>query len=434
MTYLIALSRRTQVIILVAVIVSIAMAYRIWEGGTASVVFWVLLMLAAVSWAIWMLGREFVSNQLGGAVDQSRVLSRDEHPGPVREVMDVEHAMEEDGIFIFRGRLRGSASTAYEKLKSAFSDMNVPLVQEDEELGAAITLIPKPEESISRRWTGAWIHWSLFGMTLLTTTWIGATHQGVDLLAEPGRFMAGVPYSVGLLGILGVHELGHYFMARRHGMQVTPPYFIPIPFALGTFGAFIQMRSPAENRRMLFDVAVAGPLAGLAIAIPALIIGLQSSSVDTSVVGAAMPSVNNTFLGSSLLFALISKITLGDSLQMNSMVGLSPLAFAGWLGLLVTALNLLPIGQLDGGHIVRAMFGRRIGNIVSKTSMWSLILLAVFVWPSLIVWAVVVFFVAGRGTPPLNDLTSLTPGRTWLGYAAFIILASILVPLPQLFE
>jgi membrane-associated protease RseP (regulator of RpoE activity) len=297
-------------------------------------------------------------------------------------------------------------------------------------------LMPKAVEEVAlERPTRPWVHWLLFGLTVFTTTYAGAAHQGVDLLREPRRFAVGLPYSLGLLTILGIHELGHYFTARRHRIRVTPPYFIPVPFALGTFGAFIQMRSPTENRRALFDVAVAGPLAGLVIAIPALLIGLQSSAVvPGTIVGgdeAARRIIGGTSAGSSLLFALIAKAALPEALKYGYVLHLSPLAFAGWLGLLITALNLLPIGQLDGGHMARAMFGQRTGSTISSLAMWSLLLLALFVWPGLLMWAIIVFFIAGRGTPPLNDLVPLTSGRQWLGYATFAILMLILVPLPH---
>ncbi len=200
--------------------------------------------------------------------------------------------------------------------------------------------------------------------------------------------------------------------------------------ALGTFGAFIQMRSPTENRRALFDVAVAGPLAGLAVAIPALLVGLQTSTIVPGDVS-ALPTMSGTSAGSSALFALLAKTSIGPALEYGHALQLSPLAFAGWLGLLVTALNLLPIGQLDGGHIAYAMFGHRIGTVVSTVAMWSLLLLAVFVWPGLTMWAILIFFIAGTAVPPLNDLTPLTPGRTVLGFATFAILLLILMPLPH---
>ncbi|MDB6121750.1 MAG: Peptidase, partial [Pedosphaera sp.] len=355
-----------------------------------------------------------------------------EEPEPVREVMEVRTAFEESGVQVFRGKLRESAAAAYARLKQAFGTNTVPLLQEDRQQGAAIWLMPKPiEKATLERPVRYWINWLLLGITILTTTWAGALHQGVNLLQEPGRFVVGLSYSLGLLAILGLHELGHFFAARRHGMNVTPPYFIPAPFALGTFGAFIKMRSPPEDRHALFDVAVAGPLAGLVIAIPALLIGLHSSEVLGSSVGAMRSPLDGSSAGSSILFALLAKLSLGPALLKGDVLRLSPLAFAGWLGLLITALNLLPIGQLDGGHIARAMFGSYRGRIISRIGLWSLFLLALFVWPGLMTWAIIVFFIASGGTtPPLNDLTPISSRRRWLGYFSFLILALILIPLP----
>lgn len=276
-----------------------------------------------------------------------------------------------------------------------------------------------------------WVHWLLFVLTILTTTWAGALHQGINLLQDPSQFTVGLPYALGLLAILGVHELGHYFMARDHGMNVTPPYFIPVPFALGTFGAFIKMKSPPEHRRALFDVAVAGPLAGLVVAIPALVLGLKASFFSGHGPRLVEEFFGGTSVSSSILFGLLAKFTFGDAVSYDTVLRLSPLAFAGWLGLFITALNLVPVGQLDGGHIARAMFGSRGGQVISSVAMWSLLLLALFVWPGLMLWALIVFFLAGRGTPPLNDVTPLTPGRRVLGYFSFAILLSILVPMPR---
>jgi membrane-associated protease RseP (regulator of RpoE activity) len=357
-----------------------------------------------------------------------RMIAPEEQPAVVREVMDVDLAEEERGIKLFRGRLRESADAAFQRLRSALGSDTVPLVRPDDRCGAAIVLMSRPVEGATlEHRVRPWLHWTLFGLTFLTTTWAGAVHQGIDVWLEPARIVAGLPYSIALLAILGVHELGHYWTARRHQMNVTPPFFVPIPFALGTFGAFIQMRSPAENRRTLFDVAVAGPLAGLVVAIPALMIGLRSSEVlaPSSVAGAlssgALPS-------SSILFTWLAHLSLGNALGSGDVIRLSPLAFAGWLGLFITGLNLLPVGQLDGGHIARAMFGSRAGAIIGGIAMWSLVLLGLFVWPGLLTWALVVFFIAGRGTPPLNDITRITPGRMWLGCFAFVILFLIMVP------
>jgi Zn-dependent protease len=324
-----------------------------------------------------------------------RMLNEAEQPEAVRQVMDVKIAIKENG--------------------------------------AKIVLIPKPAETdVSRKPVRPRLHWLLFGLTIITTTWAGASHQGVDLVQEPGRFTVGLPYSIGLLLILGVHELGHFFMARRHAMDVTPPYFIPVPFGLGTFGAFIQLRSPPANRKALFDVAVAGPLAGLIIAVPALLLGLRFSSVAAGSGGVVSHGfLHGATVGSSILFTVLAKVSLGDAAQYGALVQLSPLAFAGWLGLFITALNLLPVGQLDGGHITRAMFGSRVGQTISSLAMWSLFLLALFVWPGLMMWALIVFLIAGRGTPPLNDLTPLDAGRMVVGYIAILILILILAPMPH---
>lgn len=412
-------------------------ALLLLPGGTMlseGLWFWLILLMCV--WMLWMMlaaGREEKTPQ---DVEQAgpRMLGVEEHPDAIRELMDVRIATEEADVRVFRGRLKTSAETAFLRLQDEFSERTVPLVQQDEQTGAAILLMPKAvEEATLERSTRSWLHWLLFGLTFLTTTWAGAMHQGVNLLEEPARFAVGLPYSVGLLLILGVHELGHFFTARKHGIKVTPPFFIPVPFALGTFGAFIQMKSPTQNRRSLFDVAVAGPLAGLLVAVPALLIGLQNSEVLSPDVEPSRSMMGGTSVGSSLLFALISKVVIGEQLHDGNVLRLSPLAFAGWLGLLVTALNLLPIGQLDGGHIARAMFGRRVGEIISSVAMWSLFLLALFVWPGLLFWAILVFFIAGRGTPPLNDLTPISPRRMGLGYATFLILALILIPLPHAF-
>ena len=394
---------------------------------------WFWLALIVCIWILLTVMGTPEAATAGSEPPAPRMLHDDEQPESVKEVMNVRVATEEpSGIRIFRGRLRESAAAVYEKLKNSVSDKSVPMIQEDEELGASILLLPKQvEKATLEHPVRVWVNWLLFALTLITTTWAGAAHQGINLLQEPGRFAAGLPYSLGLLAILGVHELGHYFTARSRGIQVTPPYFIPVPFALGTFGAFIQMKSPTENRRALFDVAIAGPLAGLAVAIPALLIGLRSSTILPGNAATDAALMGGTSVGSSLLFALLAKLSLGDALQYGHVLRLSPLAFAGWLGLFVTALNLLPIGQLDGGHIAHALFGRRIGDTIGTIAMWSLLLLAIFVWPWLTFWAVIVFFIAGATTPPLNDVTPLQAGRRWLGYASFVILGLILAPLPH---
>lgn len=398
------------------------LAVGVWFWFALVVCFWLIAAMAGMPEA----------EPTGAEESGPRMLPEIEQPEAIKEVMSVNVATEDtNGVRLFRGRLRLSAASAHERLRGAFSKQSVPLLQQDDEMEAAVVLMPRSAEGRRvKRPIRPWVHWLLFGLTVVTTTWAGAAHQGVNLLREPERFGVGLPYSLGLLAILGVHELGHYFMARRHGIHVTPPYFIPVPMALGTFGAFIEMRSPVQDRRALFDVAVAGPLAGLAVAVPALLVGLRSSTVVPNI-AAVEGMMGGTSVGSSVLFALLAKLSIGPTLEYGHVLQLSPLAFAGWLGLLVTALNLLPIGQLDGGHMSSAMFGRRTSGAIGSIAMWTLLLLAIFVWPGLTMWAILVFFIAGTSVPPLNDLTPLTPNRQWIGYATFGILASILAPLPH---
>lgn len=420
-------------IMLAGLVLATLVVVAFWPRlGPVGVVFWVWLFMLVSGWVAWaFLGRFRAATAAAAMEPEVRPLHETDEPAIIREVMDVQAASEQAGVLVFRGNLREPADVAFEKLKQAVGSQSVPLLQPDERWGTAVYLMPKPvEQAVLERPARIWVNWLLFGLAFLTTTWAGAAHAGVNLLQEPGRFAVGLPYSIGLLAILGVHELGHFFAARRHGMNVTPPYFIPVPFALGTFGAFIRMRSPPEDRRSLFDVAAAGPLAGLVVAIPALLIGLHYSTVEN--LGLHTPAAaQGASLPTSILFGLLAKLSLGPALSGNSVVHLGPLAFAGWLGLFITALNLLPIGQLDGGHIARSMFGHRVGSLIGTVAMWALLFLAVFEFPGLMLWAIIVFFLAGRATPPLNDLTPISPARKWVGWLTFLILASILIPMPD---
>ena len=357
-----------------------------------------------------------------------RALLPEKHATGVDDILEGATGSEHEGIQIYHGRLRLAPREAYGRLREAVPEGVVPLLQEGNE--GDVTVILAPADSVhgpAAAPKGPGLNWLLFGLTFLTTTWAGAAHHGAALADLPRALLDGLPYSVALMLILGIHELGHFFAARFHRIDVTPPYFIPVPFALGTFGAFIRIRSRPASRRALFDMAVAGPPAGLVVAVPALLLGLRTSEV----VPLGSEALVGTSVGSSILFAALAKVSLGPALEAGHLVRLSPLAFAGWLGLLVTALNLLPIGQLDGGHVARALFGHRAGQALGTTAMWSLLLLALFVWPGLLFWAVLVFFLAGRGTPPLEDVTPLEPFRRWLGFATFALLLLLLLPLPH---
>jgi len=335
---------------------------------------------------------------------------------------------------VIEGRFLTDPETAFARIKERFEGSDVtPLLQENDAGKPTLVLVPGALPHHEERAGSNWLNFLLFVLTIITMTIAGAAHQGVNLWTEPGRFTAGLPYALALMLILGVHELGHYFAARAHNIKVTLPYFIPVPFALGTFGAFIQMKSPSENRRALFDVGVAGPLAGLVIAVPALFVGLKLSNVVLGT-GTELFMHGGTNVGSSFLLALIAKFALGEAVTEGHQLVLHPLAFAGWLGLLVTALNLLPIGQLDGGHIAHALFGRRNAHTIGVVALFSLFLLGLFVWSGLLFWAIIVFFIAGtKSAPPLNDVTKLDTRRVVIGALAFVLLFLILTPVPHAF-
>ncbi|MCL5097444.1 MAG: site-2 protease family protein [Candidatus Omnitrophica bacterium] len=331
----------------------------------------------------------------------------------------------------FEGVLRTSSTEAMSQLKSAFQpDHLTPLLQQGDGDEVRVLLLPARAEWSEPEKPKWWLHGLLVALTLVTTTWAGALHAGVNLLEQPGQFTIGLPYALALMLILGAHELGHYITARRYGIRVTPPFFIPVPFALGTFGAFIKIKSVSPTRRAVFDVAVAGPLAGLVFAIPALLIGIGNSKVVPveSTVGGMHVGLH---LGSSFMMAMLAKLALGPAVTEGHRLLLDPMAFAGWLGLLVTALNLLPIGQLDGGHMTHALFGGRRGHSISVAGLVMLFALALFVWPGLMLWAFVVWFIAGTyDMPPANDLMPLNASRRALGYCMYLLLAMILVPVP----
>lgn len=193
----------------------------------------------------------------------------------------------------------------------------------------------------------------LFALTLASMFWVGAQWEGVDVAREGVRALwRGYTFALPLMAILLSHELGHYFAARVHGVDTSPPYFIPMPFTLiGTFGAVIRMRGAIRLRNALFDIGAAGPLAGLAVALPVLIYGVATSPVKP-----LDPAVSYLVEGRSLLYLALLHWLKGP-IPAGHDIMLTPTALAGWAGLLVTMVNLVPVGQLDGGHVAYALFG-----------------------------------------------------------------------------
>jgi membrane-associated protease RseP (regulator of RpoE activity) len=277
-------------------------------------------------------------------------------------------------------------------------------------------------------------HILLFLATLLTTTFFGALQNQVNLLEEPWLFYHGLPFSLTLLAILGTHEFGHYWMSRHHGVAVTLPYFIPAPSFIGTFGAFIRIKSLIPDRRALFDIGVAGPIAGFVVAVPAIIVGLALSDVRPAT------ELTGIGLGSSVFFTGMVQLMLGITPDAADVI-LHPMAFAGWIGLFVTALNLLPAGQLDGGHIVYSVLGRW-HRLVTLLCMLALLPLGWF-WPGWWVWAFVIFVFSGPHTawrqglrfaflhPPLVDETiALSSTQKLVAAAALLIFLLTFPPIP----
>jgi membrane-associated protease RseP (regulator of RpoE activity) len=286
---------------------------------------------------------------------------------------------------------------------------------------ATVSVRPRPALAVT-----------LFLLTVVSTLAAGGLWAGsfpfvtFDPLRDPMRLLDGAPFAFTLLAILGTHEFGHYFTARHYGASVSLPYFIPAPPPLpfGTLGAVIVMRSPARDRNSLFDIAVAGPLAGLVVAVPALWLGLSWSRV-----GPVPPDA--MAFGDSLLMRVMTRLVLG-SIPDGMDVFVHPVALAGWVGLFVTALNLFPVGQLDGGRIAYALFGARHRQISVATFVSLLALGLVFRSPNWFVFAALVALLIGfHHAPPLDDLTPLSPRRYALGVFCLILLILLIPPVPM---
>jgi Zn-dependent protease len=366
------------------------------------------------------------------------------------QVMRIEnHTIHETPVELieFTGTLLGPSDEAFEHIYQRFTALGYTptLTQRDgKEVVIAQHGIVEPTANNSR------LNLALLLLTIASTWFVGIQYAGGEQLARllprdaglldllrvsvttPSLWLAGLPYVLTLLGILGVHEMGHYVAARLHKASVTLPFFIPMPIGLGTMGAVIRLKSPIKNRRQLFDIGVAGPLAGLAIAVPLLIVGLITSPVQH--IGAPVPGSQE---GNSILYAVLKFLTKGQWLPGNGNdVIVNAIAFPAWFGLLVTMINLLPIGQLDGGHVTYALFGRRQWR-VATVAVFGLVGLGLYlvvaanqifnVW---LLWAFLAQVFGLRHPPPLDDVTPLDRKRRLIGYATIVIFILIFTPIP----
>jgi len=267
------------------------------------------------------------------------------------------------------------------------------------------------------------LHILLFGVTFLTTVLAGALQSGVNILEDPEKFYKGIPFSLTLMSILLAHELSHYLASRKHSVKATLPYFIPAPTIIGTFGAFIKMKSPITTRQALLDIGVSGPLAGFIISIVVTIVGLSLSQVVP--IQKTEGSLN---IGDSLLFSTLSQLIL-DFRPGAQDVLLHPVAFAGWIGFFVTSLNLLPIGQLDGGHIAYALFGEK-HSYFSKILIPILFILGLFLWEGWAVWAILLLILGLKHPPVFYSEIPLDGKRIFLGWLSFLIFVITFIPVP----
>ena len=265
-------------------------------------------------------------------------------------------------------------------------------------------------------------HIGLFIVTFITMLGAGAFQQGIDLLEEPFRITEGFPFAGTLMCILLIHEFSHYIASRKHRVRATLPYFIPAPTFLGTFGAFIRME-PIDTRKALIDIGASGPIAGFIVSVIACLIGL-----NMSVVVPVTKSVGTLVIGDSLLFSFLSFVTLGITPE-NADVLLHPIAFAGWIGLFVTSLNLIPVGQLDGGHVAYAFLGEK-HRILSIVLVGVLGIIGVFFWEGWAFWAVLLIILKIKHPPVLYWEQPLDRQRRLTGLIALIIFIATFVPSP----
>ncbi len=297
---------------------------------------------------------------------------------------------------------------------------------------------PAPRRQTPHEWL---VPALLFAATLWSTTFAGlfyvvAGDAGflslmMAALSRPSILLLGLPFSLTLIAILLAHELGHYFACRYYGINCTPPFFIPLPISIaGTLGAFIRIKSPFQHKKALFDVGVAGPLAGFAVALPALFTGVAFSSVIPKghLEGAMI-------FGEPLLFRWVGKLALGYSPATQDMLA-HPIAMAAWFGLLATCLNLFPVWQLDGGHIAYAVFGHKFQRWISIAGALALVAISFIGWPfpSYLVFALILLAVGARfrfyHPPTLFDDEKVGAGRIVVAIITLLILIVSFTPVP----
>lgn len=342
----------------------------------------------------------------------------------VMDVMTVEPAPPPyaPGTLRILGRLRVEAGEAYAYLADRFRASGyITMLRRAKDGGEEVIALPGQLEVPPSR---LWLAVLLFVITVVSTVLVGGIAEDEGQITF--RLGQGLLFSGALLSILLAHEMGHFLMARKLRVAVSYPFFIPMPISpIGTMGAFISMKEPPPDRRALFNIAIAGPLAGLVIAIPILLIGLTLSEVVS-------PEPPFWLEGNSLLYAGLKWLVFGKFLPSGGEdVSLHPVAFAGWVGLLVTGLNLIPAGQLDGGHILYALVGRTIATWVTRGIAMILLLMGIFLgWHGWIIWAVLISLLGMKQVSLLNELVTLSAWQKVLAVVALVIFVLVFPPVP----
>jgi membrane-associated protease RseP (regulator of RpoE activity) len=369
------------------------------------------------------------------------------------ESVQLGRDQQREGVVIVRGRLLKPSEELFPRWmetlgKRGYTPLLRPQEGRSKDFVALHVIAGVAPEAHPR----AWVNGLLFALTVLSTLFVGAQYaaanadiQSFGEIFLPQNFIKGWPFALTLLSILGAHEFGHYFAARFHRVAVTLPYFIPVPLPpFGTLGAVIQMKAPIPDRRKLFDIGVAGPLAGLVLAVPLLFLGLSTSPVN-------IPTDLSGYWveGNSILYYTAKLIVFGQRLP-NPVTGadvfMNQVTTAAWAGLLVTALNLLPLGQLDGGHTVFAMFGEK-ARYINRVTLGVMAFLAFaslgvvqqFIpWLSHVgfngwfIWLLLILLLIGPYHPPaLDDVTELDRRRRMVGWLVLAIFIITFVPVPM---
>lgn len=379
-------------------------------------------------------------------------------------IEDTTLGTEKSGFIVrYHGRLViEDSAQAYDRLAESLEPYNLTPLFRIEDGRQTVLILPG---RASTRPSNPRVNLLLFILTLLSVLFTGGA------LSIEGELPKGVlqvillflkegwPFAVSMLGILAAHEFGHYFVGRLHGVNVTLPYFLPLPFPIspfGTMGAFINMKSVPKNRRQLLDIGLAGPVAGMIVAIPVLLIGLSLSKLSMLPAGPAANGLPQLQMeGNSILYLLAKYTIFGQLLPAPADyhtlspllywvryiftsrplpygaldVSMHPVAWAGWGGMLITALNLIPAGQLDGGHMIYVLLGRRNSQRLFYFILAAMLLLGL-VWKGWWLWAFLIFLLGRIYAEPLDQITKLDNRRKILAIGALILFILVFTPVP----